>query len=197
MEKYKLSEIADIQSGLVLSRKAAKEGKEKYEYKRLTLRSVTDEGLLDKTSIEPYEASEPIDKQFLTQENDIILRLFAPVTATVIDSDNVGCVVPSQLAIIRVKYNALFVPGYLCAFLSNDRSIEAMIEGAGQAVQKIIKIGNVAEIEIPYLEIEKQEKIFRIMSEQMKLNVLYKTLIEKEKIRTKEIIKRIIGGNNV
>lgn len=196
MEKYKLSEIADIQSGLVLSRKAAKEGKEKYEYKRLTLRSVTDEGLLDETSIEPYEASEPIDKQFLTQENDIILRLFAPVTATVIDSGNVGCVVPSQLAIIRVKYNALFTPGYLCAFLSNDRSIEAMIEGAGQAVQKIIKIGNVAEIEIPYLEIEKQKKIFKIMSEQTKLNVLYKTLIEKEKIRTKEIIKRIIGGNN-
>ena len=65
MKIYKISEIADIQSGLVLSRKAANEKTSVYPYKRLTLRSVTEECLLDTTSFEEYAASEPIDGRFV------------------------------------------------------------------------------------------------------------------------------------
>ena len=62
MKTYKISEIADIQSGLVLSRKAAKENMNVYPYQRLTLRSVTEDCLLDISSFETYEACEPIDE---------------------------------------------------------------------------------------------------------------------------------------
>ena len=107
MKCYKISDIADIQSGLVLSRKASKES--------------VGLSLLDMSSLESYEANEPIDKSFLTQENDIIIRLFAPVCATLIKKEHVGFVVPSQLAIIRIRENGVILPGYLSVYLSNER----------------------------------------------------------------------------
>ena len=194
MKTYKISEIADIQSGLVLSRKAAKENMNVYPYQRLTLRSVTEDCLLDISSFETYEACEPIDEQFLTKENDIIVRLFAPVCATLITKDYEGLVVPSQLAIIRLKDSCPYLPGYLSVYLTNERSLENLIEGAGMAAQKIIKVGNVAELEIPCLPIEKQNMISDIANEQLNIVALYKKIIEQETLRTKTVIKDIIGG---
>ena len=194
MKTYKISEIADIQSGLVLSRKAANEKTSVYPYKRLTLRSVTEECLLDTSSFEDYDASEPIDVQFLTKENDIIVRLFAPVCATLIAKDYEGLVVPSQLAIIRLKDDSMYLPRYLSVYLTNQRILENLIEGAGMAAQKIIKVGNVAELEIPCLPMEKQKMISDIANEQLNIVALYKKIIEQETLRTKSVIKDIIGG---
>ncbi len=194
MKTYKISEVADIQSGLVLSRKAAKENMNVYPYQRLTLRSVTEDCLLDISSFETYEACEPIDEQFLTKENDIIVRLFAPVCATLITKDYEGLVVPSQLAIIRLKDSCPYLPGYLSVYLTNERSLENLIEGAGMAAQKIIKVGNIAELEIPCLPMEKQEMISDIANEQLNIIALYKKIIEQESLRTKSVIKDIFGG---
>ena len=194
MKTYKISEIADIQSGLVLSRKAANEKTSVYPYKRLTLRSVTEDCILDVSSFEEYDACEPIDAQFLTRENDIIVRLFAPVCATLITKDYEGLVVPSQLAIIRLKDDSIYLPGYLSVYLTNQRILENLIEGAGMAAQKIIKVGNNAELEIPCLMIEKQKKISDIANEQLNIVALYKKIIEQETLRTKSVIKDIIGG---
>lgn len=194
MKTYKISEIAYIQSGLVLSRKAAKENMNVYPYQRLTLRSVTEDCLLDISSFETYKACEPIDEQFLTKENDIIVRLFAPVCATLITKDYEGLVVPSQLAIIRLKDSCPYLPGYLSVYLTNERSLENLIEGAGMAAQKIIKVGNIAELEIPCLPIEKQKMISDIANEQLNIVALYKKIIEQETTRTKSVIKDIIGG---
>lgn len=194
MKTYKISEIADIQSGLVLSRKAANEKTNAYSYKRLTLRSVTEDRLLDTYSFEAYEASEPIDEQFLTRENDIVVRLFAPVCATLITKEHEGMVVPSQLAVIRLKDGCPYLPGYLSVYLTNERSLENLIEGAGMAAQKIIKVGNVTELEIPCLPIEKQKMISDIANEQLNIVALYKKIIEQETLRTKSVIKDIIGG---
>lgn len=194
MKTYKISEIADIQSGLVLSRKAAKENMNVYPYQRLTLRSVTEDCLLDISSFETYEACEPIDEQFLTKENDIIVRLFAPVCATLITKDYEGLVVPSQLAIIRLKYDSMYLPGYLRVYLTNQRILENLVEGAGVAAQKIIKVGNIAELEIPCLPMEKQEMISDIANEQLNIIALYKKIIEQESLRTKSVIKDIFGG---
>ncbi|WP_448919753.1 restriction endonuclease subunit S [Eubacterium sp.] len=194
MKTYKISEIADIQSGLVLSRKAAKENMNVYPYQRLTLRSVTEDCLLDISSFETYEACEPIDEQFLTKENDIIVRLFAPVCATLITKDYEGLVVPSQLAIIRLKDSCPYLPGYLSVYLTNERILENLVEGAGMAAQKIIKVGNIAELEIPCLPMEKQEMISDIANEQLNIIALYKKIIEQESMRTKSVIKDILGG---
>ena len=101
---------------------------------------------------------------------------------------------PSQLAIIRLKDSCPYLPGYLSVYLTNERSLENLIEGAGMAAQKIIKVGNVAELEIPCLPIEKQKMISDIANEQLNIVALYKKIIEQETLRTKTVIKDIIGG---
>ena len=194
MKTYKISEIADIQSGLVLSRKAAKENMNVYPYQRLTLRSVTEDCLLDISSFETYEACEPIDEQFLTKENDIIVRLYYPICATLITEENEGLIVPSQLGIIRLKEDCPFLPGFVSAYLMNERNLESLIEGAGMAAQKIVKIGNIAELEIPCLPIEKQKIISDISNEQLTIVALYKKIIEQKTLRKKSVNKEIIGG---
>ena len=62
------------------------------------------------------------------------------------------------------------------------------------AAQKIIKVGNIAELEIPCLPMEKQEMISDIANEQLNIIALYKKIIEQESLRTKSVIKDIIGG---
>ncbi len=194
MRICKLSEIADIQTGLVLNRQSAEEKEAKYHYQRLNLRALTEGSLLDSSSFESYHTYKPVDDTFLTKENDIIIRLYFPVCTTLITKENAGLVVPSQLAIIRIKDDNSILPGYLSAFLSNERSLENMIEGAGMMAQKIIKVGNISELQIPCLPFERQRIISDISQNQLKLNAIYKKIIEQETVRTKTIIKDIIGG---
>ena len=137
MKKYKISEIADVQSGLVLSRKAAKKTDGKYPYQRLTLRSVTEDCLFDNTSFETYDACEIVDKQFITHKNDIIVRLYYPICATLITKENEGLIVPSQLGIIRLKRRLpIFAGIFVSAYLMNERNLESLIEGAGNGSTK-------------------------------------------------------------
>ena len=194
MEKYRLSDVAYIQTGLVLTRKASKDKYSEYKYKRLTLKAVTENGSLDKCSVEKYSACEVLDRQFLTSENDILVRLFSPIKASLIKAENTNLVIPSQLAIVRLKQNSPFLPGYISAYISNNRYIENMIEGAGAQDQKIIRVGSVAELEIPFIPKDKQRLVADINEKQLELTAMYKTLVEAETLRAKTIISEIIGG---
>ena len=81
-----LGEIADIRSGLVLSRKQARaDSPQAIRYHQLSLRAVKAEGEIDPAELEPYFAKEPLSMDYLTQPNDIVVRLTAPYTAVLID----------------------------------------------------------------------------------------------------------------
>ena len=74
-----LGEIADIRSGLVLSRKQARaDSPQAIRYHQLSLRAVKAEGEIDPAELEPYFAKEPLSMDYLTQPNDIVVRLTAP-----------------------------------------------------------------------------------------------------------------------
>ena len=108
MKYVKLSEIAGIQSGLVLSRKEAKRGyTTAVEYKNLNLRSLNDDSGINVQLLDRYLASEELEGQFITRIDDIIIRLFPPYCPAHITAALAGLVVPSQFAIIRLQNNAL------------------------------------------------------------------------------------------
>lgn len=194
MDNTKLSDIAEIQSGLVLSRKASKNEDSFYKYKRLTLKSITESGIIDDFSIEPYFATKQIDAQFLTHKNDIVIRMFAPICPALITKSNLELVIPSQLTVIRIKRQDLFLPGFICAFLSDEHITDSIIEGAGSMAQKIIRIGSMSDIKVPLLPLERQQVISAIASEQKNIVSLYSKLIQNENLRTKSLIKNILGG---
>ena len=108
-----LGEIADIRSGLVLSRKQASvDSPQAIRYHQLSLRAVKAEGEIDPAELEPYFAKEPLSMDYLTQPNDIVVRLTAPYTAVLIDDTTRNLVITSNFVVIRIRGTEL-VPGYL------------------------------------------------------------------------------------
>ena len=94
-----LGEIADIRSGLVLSRKQARaDSPQAIRYHQLSLRAVKAEGEIAPAELEPYFAKEPLSIDYLTQPNDIVVRLTAPYTAVLIDGTTRNLVITSNLS---------------------------------------------------------------------------------------------------
>ena len=111
-----LGNIAFVRSGLVLSRKLSRK-RSPYCYPLLNLRAIHPDGYILSDDLEVFHAIEPLSREYLTQQGDIIIRLSIPYTAILIDSDVEGIVVSSNFAIIRSNRNYL-LPEYLLWLLN-------------------------------------------------------------------------------
>ena len=80
MEKHKIGAISKITSGLLTSRKLNKvEEIEKGEiYKQLNLKSTIQTGTIDLSEVDEFNSKEKIDSKYITQVDDIIMRLTNP-----------------------------------------------------------------------------------------------------------------------
>ncbi len=194
MQYINLSEIAEIQSGLVVSRKEVKFDSEQFiEYMRLNLRSINEDGSINEESLDRYFANEKLEEQFITTPNDIIVRLFPPFRPALITESLIGLVVPSQFAIIRLKSNGV-IPEFLCCYLSHRSMLEFLaIKESGRA-SKGIKISTISEIEIPLLPLDKQKTIAAYGEIHIKRKQLYLDLIQQYDLKMEAVINREIGG---
>lgn len=122
----KLGTYTSIRSGLVLSRKRAKDS-EGIRYKLLNLRSVADAGYIDMDELDIYYASEVLSQDYLTHTGDIVVRLSAPYTAVLIDQQTEGIVVSSNFITIRTDSSKI-LPEYLF-WLLNTEELKRFLEG--------------------------------------------------------------------
>lgn len=76
-----LKDVSNIRTGLVTARKQAKgpENGGSREYRLLSLRCIKEPGVLDVGLAEPYAANDELKPEFLTQQDDILVRLSAPL----------------------------------------------------------------------------------------------------------------------
>lgn len=194
MNFKKLSEIADIQSGLVLRRKEAKFDSENvFKYMQLNLRSVNEDGSVSVDALTEYCSYEKLNEQFITRENEIIMRLFAPICPVVVTEDISGLVVPSQFSIIRVKSHEI-LPSYLCCYLSQGSVLNEMaLMGSGQAFRGI-KISTLSDIQIPLVSLAKQKAISSLAEKHRERKKLYLELIHQYDVQADAAIKGAIGG---
>lgn len=194
MKYKKLSEIADVQSGLVLTRKeASSDSKQVIRYKQLNLRSIQEDGTIISDALNDFCAADTLNKQFITQESDIIMRLFAPFHPVLISQPFSGLVVPSQFAIIRIT-SVQFRAAFLCCYLSQYGVIdEVAIKDGGQSVRGM-KISTLSDIKIPILPLDQQDKVIAFMCAHFRKKKLYIDLIEQQDLQAKAVIKRAIGG---
>lgn len=194
MKKMKLSDFATLQSGLVLNRKEARSEEEtaKY-YKRINMRSLNEYGELDRSDLDIFPSVEILDSAFLTQPNDIIVKLFTPIYPTLISEEDKGFIIPSQLVVIRV-FDDQVLPEYLRYYLSAPEVSELMLSIEGWRSQRTIKVSTFADLEIPIPSIEKQKLIAKISAINSQRERLYKELIEEEKKLTTLKLQKYIGG---
>ena len=118
MKKVKLGEIAKLNVGLVLSRYGEKSKElghahnglaDKAIYKSVTLRAISDDGMLNISECDTFEVTEKIPFQYFTQKDDILMRSFSPIKVGLVAKEQENLIVPSQFAIIRVDSEQILV----------------------------------------------------------------------------------------
>lgn len=153
----KLADVAAVRSGLVLSRKQSQMPTE-YRYPLLTLRSIRADGLIDLVEVDSYSSIEPLDPEYVSHEEDIIIRLSSPYTAVLIDEETSGIVISSNFVIIRADRN-LILPEYLFWLLNTKHLKRQIFENTSSNMLGAIKPSYFNDIETHSLAITDQAKI--------------------------------------
>ncbi len=146
----KLQDLASVRSGLVLSRKQAKEPSE-YRYPLINLRCIQQEGTIQLKEADIYEAKEPLKEEYLSQSGDIIVRLTAPYTAVLIDETTSGMVVSSNFVVIRVEDKSL-LPEYLFWLLNTEKIKRKIYENATSNMLGAVNARFLADFELAFFQ---------------------------------------------
>ena len=156
----KLGEIASVRSGLVLSRKLARENPAQ-RYRLLNLRSITPEGYINMNETDVFDAKETLPGEYLSQVGDIVIRLSAPYTAVLVDEESEGMVVSSNFVIVRTDPQEL-LPEFLYWLLNTSEVKHRMFENSSSNMLGAVKPKFFADYEITPLPIPEQQKIAAI-----------------------------------
>lgn len=185
----KLSEVATVRSGLVLSRKESK-SPTAYSYPLLTLRAIQPTGSIDLSKIDTFTAKEMLDTEYLAREGDIIIRLSQPYTAVLIDKVTSGMVLSSYFAIIRPD-SRLLLPEYLFWLMNTPKVKQEIFENTSSNMIGAIKPKFFADFELTLLPLSDQQKIADLNATARKEIQLLRDLADaKEKYYT-QIIDQI------
>ncbi len=204
MKYEKLNRIADIQTGLVLARKGAKQLElikedisqqvsllDTIEYKAITLKSIDRLGNIDLNEVNTFQSSEELPAKYLTQENDIIVRLFTPVYSCIIKREHAGLVIPSQCAVIRIYSNEILTE-FLHLYLMQGNIEQQLAKNEISTQLRSIRTSCIGEVKIPVYSSKKQQKIVNISKLLLKKEQLLNELSQQQSIYNKAIIKSLI-----
>lgn len=156
-EQMKIGALADVRSGLVLSRKQSKEPTD-YRYPLINLRCIQQEGIIDLNESDIYEAKEPLKEEYLSQRGDIVVRLTAPYTAVLIDDTTSGMVISSNFVVIRIEVKQL-LPEYLFWLLNTQKVKRKIYENTTSNMLGAVNARFLADFELALLSVEDQRKI--------------------------------------
>lgn len=151
-----LGDVLEVRSGLVVSRKKAKdENSAKYKYKQLNLRSVSKEGYIIEDELEVLSTDEIISSDYMTVVGDVVVRLTDPYTAIYIDDAYAGLVVSSNFAIIKESkdYNSKF----LAFYLNGDTAKKKLYSNMQGSIIKSINLVAIEQLELPLIPKSTQE----------------------------------------
>jgi len=158
--KKRLSQIAEIRTGLVLSRFKAKEGSpRRYSYPLVGLRCFAEGSTLDPAGVERFETDREPDEKYLTRAGDLLVRLRTPLKALYITEDEAGYLYPSLIAAIRLKDEDLISPKYLLHSLHSSSVFRQLSEKIKGTRIPTIRTADLAALEIVIPPRREQERV--------------------------------------
>lgn len=191
MKRVKLSDWAEIRSGLVLARKQSTSPTQN-NYKLLTLKSINPKGYIEEDLLDDYFAIERLNENYISQMGDIVVRTSSPYTAVLIDKETQGIVVSSYFTIIRSNKNRL-KPEYLYWLLNNEETFKTIQKNNFGNILGSIRPQFFSDLEVLLLPLNEQEKI-------SELNLLFKkeqqlliALKEQKELKAKYILEEYYG----
>ena len=158
----KLKDIAQLRTGLVLSRKKVLEVTEDtnyWPYTLVTLKSFGEQGNLLTNNLDDFCSKEPISKDYITQKDDVLIRLRDPNLAIHIDEENEGLLIPSLVTIIRANdlVDSKFLTIYLTSTIVKKEIVKRGAQG-GSGVE-MVKTSFLEELPINLPTLERQKEI--------------------------------------
>ena len=192
-DKMLLGDVAEVRTGLVLSRKKAQNNDEtKFKYNALNLRCAVSEGYLDLDDAEEYYSTEPLKSEYLTREKDILVRLSAPYTVVFITSlKQCGYVIPSHFAIVRSDKTKA-APEYLNWFLKRDAVKQKIIQNvSGSTAFGTISSGFIDNLKIRDIPISEQKTLGNMLLLAEKEQELLHKLAAAKALYSKAIVNKI------
>ena len=193
-----LKSIAVVRSGLVLSRKQAKQST-RYRYQSINLRSINENEYIDINELDVYYAVEPLNPDYLTRKGDILVRLSSPYTAVLIDTSTEGLIFSSNFAVIRADTKKI-LPEYLFWLINNEKIKKDILKNSAGNMLAAIRPNYFSELERELLPLEAQRQIGSMYilakHEIQLLQDLSKAKEKYYKITIDEIQKRMRKDNN-
>ena len=172
---------AEIRSGLVLSRKQARE-KTENRYSLLTLKSIKSDATVSEGDLGIFDAVESLNKEYLTEIGDVIVRTSMPYTSVLIDKKTYGMVVSSNFVIIRC-YTDKLLPEYLFWLLNTETVKRDIFKNSAGNMLAAIKPQYFCDLDIELPSLREQKLIADFnMTARKELVLLERLKTEKEKL---------------
>ncbi|GIN13104.1 hypothetical protein J26TS2_29710 [Shouchella clausii] len=189
-----LGDIADIRTGLVLTRKKADMGNEvKATYNLITLKNITENGVFNDEPFELFQSNDLLNNQHFTETGDVLIRLNFPNTTVYIDETKSGLLVPSYFAIIKVDQSK-FISEYVAWYL-NTNSVKQELERSQAGTRiPITNKSTLSAIPIVDIPISKQQTLIKLWRLHWKEKILYNRLIAEKEKSFNAITKQIVQG---
>lgn len=190
-EIKKLSDLAIVKTGLVLSRKIA-EGKTNatYEYPQLNLKSINEDGSIHRNELECFKSAEELTGNYLTQPNDIIVRLTYPHTAVLINEEYQNIVISSHFCLIRINSETI-LPEFLYWYLNSDFVKSQVNKNISSAAFIAVKPGFYSDLILNLPPIHQQKLIGEYFCMAQKEIRLLESLVAQKTTFNKIILKKL------
>ncbi|KYQ86410.1 MULTISPECIES: restriction endonuclease subunit S [Thermoactinomyces] len=190
----RLGEIAQIRTGLVLSRKKAGLDTTKVTYQLLTLKNISEDGMIVNKDFEVFISRDELDDRYFTEEGDVLMRLSQPYTAIYIDQEYRGLLIPSYFAIIKVDQNKV-MPQYIAWYL-NTFNVKKDLERyqSGSRIPSTNK-DVIRKLPVIITSMSMQKILIELYKIHQTEKNLYKNLIKEKEKRFQGMTQYIIKGH--
>lgn len=159
----RLKDIATVRTGLVTARKKADAfDLETFSYRLVTLKSFSPKGTLNIDFLDDFVSNEKIKKVYLTQDSDILVRLREPNIAIYVDEANIGLVIPSFVASIRVDKTKVDVK-FLTYYLNSTVAKKLLKSSLSGTSINMIKTKELEELKVQFPPLDKQKQIAKFL----------------------------------
>lgn len=152
-----LENIADVIAGQIMTR-VTEDNNEGEPVQVLAPKAISS-GIIIKEDLGKAVLSKAVDANKYTKEGDVVIKLSTPYDAAYVTSKDIGLVIPSFCATIRISNDNLIDAKYLSAFLNTSyvrNQLTAKVVGSSRPM---IKISDIRALEIPEVSIDDMRDI--------------------------------------
>lgn len=192
----KLNDIAEIKTGLVLSRKKAEaHTPSEYSYKIVSLKSFAENAIYDDAFADEFISSEQINEDYKVSRGDILLRLREPNFAVYIDKEYSDLVYTSLMVRIRVSSDK-FDPHFVAHYLNSSVVKRALAPDISGTAIAMISVASINNLKIPLVNLQTQNKIVKYLNLARQESEILQNLAAQKQKYHKSIFENLIKEEN-